>query len=247
MLLLATDSLKGYGLNRIFMFTKDAGFDGVELALENNDFDTQNVPYIKELIDEVGIPVVAVRTFPNSTIKKSIFACDLAKKVGASYVIVEPPKLFDFKYAEWLKKDVPTLRKKYGVKIALKNSSAETLLGFLPGRSMSNITDLKKFGQVCLDTALLYSKKADLIRTYNVLKKMLVYIHFSNVEKGQIHCLPQHGVLPLESLLTHLKRDKYNNPISIIVKPAKLHVGHEKKMMETLASIKDFCEQYYSK
>ena len=49
MLTLSTDSLKGYGLNRIFEFAKDADFDGIDLAVDPTVLDTQNSGYIKEL------------------------------------------------------------------------------------------------------------------------------------------------------------------------------------------------------
>ncbi len=245
MLLLSTESLKGYGLNRIFNFVKDVGYDGVELVLSTRDFDTQNIPYIKGLIKETKIPVVTVRTFARSTIKKSEFACNFAKKIGASLIVLEPPKLFDFKYAEWLKKQVPKLRKKFGIGIALKNNAAETFLGFLPGRAMNNIGDLKKFGEVCLDTSSLYSKKIDLMRAYSGLKKSLACIHFSNVHKGKLYSLPTEGVMPLESLLTKLKKDKYKKPVVVVVDARKLKVGHDKLMMTNLKTVKDFYEKYY--
>ena len=60
MLILSTDSLKGYGLNRIFDFAKEAGYDGIELVLETRIYDTQNVDYINSLVKEYGVPVVAV-------------------------------------------------------------------------------------------------------------------------------------------------------------------------------------------
>lgn len=245
MLLLSTDSLKGYGLNRIFGFTKDAQYDGVELALSTSDFDTQNADYINGIIKDTKVPVKVVRTFARSTIKKSEFACAFAKKIGASLVILEPPKLFDFKYAMWLKGTVPKLRKKYGISIALKNGSSETFLGFLPGRAMNNIGDLKKFGEVCLDTSYLYSKKIDLMRAYSTLKTVLVCIHFSNVRKGKLHSLPTEGVLPLESLLTKLKKDKFKEPVSVLVNPKDLGVGHDKKVLDNLKAIKSFYEKYY--
>jgi sugar phosphate isomerase/epimerase len=245
MLLISTDSLQGYGLNRIFEFVKKAEYDGVELVLSTKDFDTQNAIYVNKLIKENKVPVEVIRTFARSTIKKSEFACEYARKIGAKTVILEPPRLFDFKYVEWLKGQVPKLRKKHGVNIALKNSAAETLLGFLPGRAMNNIGDLKKFGEVCIDTAFLYTKKIDLMRAYGSLKKSLVCIHFSNVRKGKLHSIPMEGVLPLESLLTKLKKDKYKKPISVVVNPRELKVGHDKKMLDNLKAIKDFYAKYY--
>lgn len=48
MISLHTSSLSKYGLNRIFEFARDAGFDGIEIAVDKNDYDTQNAEYIKK-------------------------------------------------------------------------------------------------------------------------------------------------------------------------------------------------------
>ncbi len=245
MLLISTESLKGYGLNRIFRFARDNQYDGIELALSTKDFDTQNIEYVNGLIAEYKVPVEVVRSFSTATMKKSEFACGFAKKIGAKMVILEPPKFFDFKYASWLKTQVPALRKKLGLTVALKNGSGETLFGILPGRAMNNIGDLKRFGEVCLDTAFLYSKKIDLMRAYAALKKALVAVHLSNVHNGKLHSMPTEGVLPLESLLTKLKKDAFQNPIILNVDSKVMGVGHDKKVNENLKKARDFVVKYY--
>ena len=62
MIALHTSSLHKYGLNRIFEFAKKAGYDGIEIMVDKNNFDTQNAEYIKELSDEYKLPVIATRT-----------------------------------------------------------------------------------------------------------------------------------------------------------------------------------------
>jgi len=61
MLALSTDSLNGYGLNRIFAFAKEAGYEGLDLYISQKLYDTQNAEYIKNLTAEYKIPIVAMQ------------------------------------------------------------------------------------------------------------------------------------------------------------------------------------------
>lgn len=244
MYLLSTDCMLGYGLNRIFEFAKEAKFDGIELAMNIRLFDTQNADYINRLKKEYKLPVEVLRTFPNSTVKQTLMALELAKDVGAKMVVLEPPKLFDFKYKEWMKKQVPSLRKKYKLMIALKNGPSEYLWGVLPKRALSSIPDLQNFKEVSLDISNLYDKKIDLMRAYEIMKPYMVHVHMSNVLKGSDHNLPNDGIMPVESFLTKLKKDKYSHSVSLLVKPRALEAGNDKAMMKNLDKVKKFYDRY---
>ena len=60
MLLLCTDTLRGYGLNRIFKLAKEAGYEGIDLSVDFGLFDTYNKEYIKEgeknILESLYIP-----------------------------------------------------------------------------------------------------------------------------------------------------------------------------------------------
>src|SRR3990172_10747337 len=103
MLALSTDSLKGYGLNRIFNMVKAAKYDGIDLQIDNKNFDTMNAEYIKSLIDQTGVPVLAIATPPICGPKKIMETVRMAKLLGSRIIVIQPPKLFDFKYVQWLK------------------------------------------------------------------------------------------------------------------------------------------------
>lgn len=244
MFLLSTDSLRGYGLNRIFHFAKGAGFDGLEVALDIRQFDSQNADYLKELQSEFGLPIRVIRSFPNSTIRQTTLALEIADGVKAKVLVLDPPKIFDFKYKEWLKKQVPGLRKKYGIKIALKNGPSEYLWGILPGRAMNNMPDLQNFKEACLDVSNLFAKKIDLIRAYEMMKSSLSHIHLSNVLRGVDHAALDEGVMPLESLLTKLNHDQYAGDVSLVVRPKLLFCGDDEAMMKALAKALKFYHKY---
>jgi sugar phosphate isomerase/epimerase len=110
---------------------------------------------------------------------------------------------------------------------------------------MNNITDLKKFGMVVLDTSSTVSKKWDLIRIYEHLSKLVVHVHFSNVRHHKEYSLPNEGVLPLESFLKKLKSHSYKGAISIRVRPAELSAGDDEKVIKKLKKAKEFVDEYY--
>ncbi|MBU1018282.1 sugar phosphate isomerase/epimerase [Patescibacteria group bacterium] len=245
MIALHTSSLHKYGLSRIFEFAKEAGYDGIEVEVDKNSYDTQNAEYIKRLSQEYKMPVVALHTPSNGNEKSVEHVIEMAIYLKCPVVVITPPRIMDFKFTRWLKKEVPHLRKKKHIQIALANAGGKTFLGFLPERAMNNITDIKKFGMMSLDTTATHSKKSDLIRFYEHLKKLIVHIHLSNVRRHKEYSLPNEGVLPLESLLKKLKGDGFSGAISIRVRPAELSAGNDDKVIKTLKKVKDFVEDYF--
>ena len=171
MITLSTDSLKGYGLNRIFKFIKEAGFDGVDLYIDPRDFDTQDADYVKELMEEFKLPVVALQTPMNATAKNVVAAVEMAKKLGAKVLVVQPPKVFNFKYIKWLGAEVPKIRQREEISIALENAPAQMFLGIIPEHAMNNLNELRKFKHAALDTTRIAQKKDDLIRVCHILRK----------------------------------------------------------------------------
>lgn len=247
MISLHTSSLNKYGLNRIFEFVKEAGYDGIEIAVDKNNFDTQNAEYIKKLSDEHSLPVVALHSPANGTAKSVEHVVDMADYLNCPVVIITPPKLLDFKFINWLKKNAPALRKKKHVQIALVNAPGKTVLGFLPDRAMNSLTDMKKFGMAALDCSSAASKKwGNLMSVYEHLKKLVVHVHLSNINKHKEYALPNEGVLPLESFLKKLKSNDYKGAISVRVRPTELAAGDDEKVIAALKKVKKFVEEYYS-
>lgn len=246
MLALSTDSLRGYGLNRIFQITKDAGYDGVDLAIDRKNFDTLNAEYIKQLSDQVGIPVLSIATPTNANDKMIKKAVNIAKTVGCRVVVIQPPKFFDYKFISWMKNEIPKMRQKENISIAMENAPSKSFFGIIPEHAMGNIIDLKKFKHACLDTARLGKRKEDIIRVYKTLKKYLVHIHLSNVRAGTPYAPPEKGILPMESFLTKLKQDGFPGVISYKINGKYLHTGNDEKLMKSLAEQKLFYDTYFT-
>lgn len=246
MIALHTNSLHKYGLSRVFEFAKAAGYDGIEIGVDKNDFDTQNAEYIKKLSNEHGLPILALHSPVNGTAKSVEHVVEMAVYLKCPVVVITPPKLLDFKFTNWLKKKGPTIRKKKHVQIALLNAPGKTVLGFLPDRAMNNIADMKKFGMAALDTSSAASKKwGNLMSVYGHLKKLVVHVHLSNINKHKEYALPNEGVLPLESFLKKLKTNGYKGALSVRVRPSELHAGDDEKVIAQLKKVKKFVDEFY--
>ncbi len=245
MLALSTDSLNGYGLNRIFAFAKEAGYDGIDLRIAKKQYDTQNASYVKSLSDKYNLPVVAIQ-LPDPTPKQLEKTIEIAKEVSCKVIIVQPPRIFSVRQTSWLKKQVPKLRAKENISIALENAPADMILGFIPKHAMNNVVEMKKFKHACIDTTRVAIRKQDLMRLYKTLSKYLVHIHLSNVRGSKRYYRPDDGILPLESFLTKLKQDKFPGSVSIKVNPKYLHAGNDQKVMKNLKEMKDYYDKYFT-
>jgi sugar phosphate isomerase/epimerase len=245
MLAICSDSLKGYGLNRIFKIVKEAGYDGLDLNVDPKNFDTQDPDYIKTLVDQYQLPVLAISTPITSSAKKIQTAVDMAKTLGTKVVVIQPPKIFDFQYSTWLKNEIPKIRQRENISIALENAPSETFLGIIPEHSMNNVIDLKKFKHVCVDTTRVATRKEDLIRIYKTLKPYLVHVHISNVKNGTPYSPPETGILPIESFLTKLKQDGFPGTISMKINPKFMDLENETKLKKRLEELKKYHETYF--
>lgn len=246
MIVLCTDSLRGYGLNRIFEIAKEAGYDGIDLSADFHEFDSVNADYLKKISDEYDMPIHAISAPKQTSAKRIKELVSIAKKVGAKVLVLQPPKILDFKLASWLKKEVPKLREKEFLSIAMENAPAGTFLGFIPEHAMSNTAELRRFKHISLDTARIGEKRKDLMQAYAAFKQYLVHIHLSNFASGKKYAPPQEGIMPLESFLTKLKQDKYPGAISIKILPKFLHAGEDERLIEELKRTKKYYDKYYT-
>lgn len=243
MLVLSTGSLYRYGLNRIFEFTKEAGYDAIEIVL-NDIYDTRDGNYIKGLMKDYDLPVAAITMPVNNSPNKVHFAVELAEQLESDVVTLRPPLFTDFKFTQWFKNNLPKMQNETKTQIAVENVPAGRGF-FLPQFSLRNIEDLKRFTHTSLDTSHLVTQKLHLLKVYEMIKRRLSYVHLSNWHKGDEHHMLDEGLLPLESFLTHLKRDGYDGPISIKLNLRAMGAGDNDAVRRNLQKCKKFYERYY--
>lgn len=246
MLLLHTDSLSNYGLHRIFHFAKEAGFDGVELAINPKKLDTQNPEYLDLLSKETGVKIIAVQAAPKTNKKRMEVAFKVAESVGANLITIQPTGYMDFGASGWIKENVPKLRARGHMKICLMNVPDERVLGLLPKYGMTGMNDLRDFHEVTLDVSNLVSRNIGPLDFYEKMKKAIMHVHLSNYRGEKDHTILNDGRLPIESLLKKMKRDGYLGHFSIKVRPSELHSGHDDMaVIKRLKDCKDFFAEYF--
>ncbi len=246
MLLLSTDSLPHYGLERVFEFAKKANFDGIEVAVSDN-LDTQNPEYLKRLSERTGMPIKAFSLDPKGENDRKEAFQHTVREFPGSTINLSPPKTLAFEYKKWLTELVPRLAQKYDLTLCRKNVPAKNMLGVIPERSDNSVYALKQAGDVCLDVTALAISNEEIMRTVSFLGDHLKHIYLSNVTKGIPYSLPQVGILPIESFLTKLAQIRYKKDFTLKVHPKVLSEGDDEKMLTKLIETREFYEKYFVK
>ena len=244
MLTLSTDTLEHYGLNRIFKIAKDAGFEGLDLVVSKN-MDTKDPEYLKELVEKYELPIISLQTDAATNKKEAIEMLHVAKESGIPLVIFYPPPLMDFQFIQWMKSELPLLQKRNELIVAMVNAPSTSLLGFLPERAMNSFQSLNRFGAIALDLSSLATQRMDIIRVFNHFKKDIVTIFISNYHKGLTHMPLAEGVLPLESLLTKLKQNKFRGNLSVRLR-SQLFAGKKvAEVVKKLVETREYIAKYF--
>jgi len=116
-ILLGTGSLYSYGLNRIFKLAKRAGYEGVELMLDNSiktksqDFNQLQKEH-KLLIISVHSAMDFAHIFGNSPQERIDNSLNLAKRIRAKTLVVHPSEPYNKEYELWLRKNLKSIEQK---------------------------------------------------------------------------------------------------------------------------------------
>lgn len=245
MLLFHTDNLPHHGLERIFELAKIAGFDGLEVSI-NQNVDTHNPEYLKKLEQRFSIPIKA---FSLNEKKDEILIKayqNTVREFRGCTLNLHPSSPFGFKYQRWLKEVAPKLAKKYQHRLCARNLPAETILGFIPRRKSNHLEALKKSGGVCLDLTALALSNQDIMQSIGILKSRLCHVYLSNLYRRTPYSLPDRGILPVESFLTKLAKIDYGSDFTLRVNPRALQEGNEEATLEKMQASVAFFKKYFS-
>ncbi|MCJ7739354.1 MAG: sugar phosphate isomerase/epimerase [Anaerolineae bacterium] len=99
MIVLSTGSVYTYGLGRVIDLAARAGYDGVEVLVDDR-WDTRQPRYLKRLARDAGLPIVAVHNpfvphvegWPANPVERLLQSVDLAQDLGARVVVAHPPR-----------------------------------------------------------------------------------------------------------------------------------------------------------
>jgi sugar phosphate isomerase/epimerase len=222
----STGSLYPFGLDRSYGWAAEAGYDGIEVMMDER-WDTHQDAYLNYLADRHGIPILALhmplhrgawRLEPGETLVR---VAKLAVRIGSPVVVAHPPPP-GRALRRWAAGPLKQARKA-GTRVAVENmpkSHARRLFS-IRTRSCHRPEHLFGLGDVTLDTSHVGASGVDLMEAYDKLAGQLCHVHLSDSDLtgGDQHRLPGKGRLPLKEFLAALGQDDYPGAVSLELKP----------------------------
>jgi sugar phosphate isomerase/epimerase len=246
----STGTLFIFPLPKIFEMAAEAGFDGLELII-NQDFEHVDS---RKLVGELSriLPILSIHApfmfldgwgSPVDSLKKSV---ELAADAGIPLVNFHPPSWakFELGFWRWMYR-IQDFQKEVGggeVLLTLENmpwegslkinenilSRSEKMVKFITERNLYQTFDCTHAGSgktsFISDFYLFYSSG----RVRN--------IHFSDYSHGRQHLLPGRGSLPLTRFLNHLSAVGYGETLTLELLPNEFPKD-ERIIVESLKEI----------
>lgn len=246
----STGSLHPFGLDRIFGWASETGFDGVEVMMDDR-WDTHQDAYLNELSGRHGMPILALhppiyrgawRLDPEETLVRS---ARLATRISCPLVVAHPPPP-GRPLKRWLAGPVAEARGQ-SVTVAVENMPRNAI-GFsrVRRRSCYLPEHLSGAGDVTLDTSHAGASGVDVLEARAALARQLRHVHLSdsNLVRGKDdHRLPGKGQLPLKAFLSDLAAGGYPGAVSLELKPWPLGTPHPEDILERMLASLEFTRE----
>lgn len=248
----STGSLHPFGLDRSYGWAAEAGYDGVEIMMDER-WDTHQHDYLNHLAEEYGIPILALheplyrsawRLPADETLVRS---AALADRIDAPVLVVHPPppgRPLE-RYAEG---PLKAARAQGEARVAVENmpkSGGGRNPFSIRRKSCYRPEDLYGMGDVTLDTSHVAASGLDLLRAQEKLSDQLRHVHLSdsNLSGGDQHKVPGKGKLPLKEFLARLARDGYPGAVSLELKPWPLGAPHPEEILKRMRAALEFTRE----
>jgi sugar phosphate isomerase/epimerase len=239
---LSSGSLFTLPLRRAFELSAEAGFDGVELII-NQDFQRVNpVKVVRSLQEIAPINSIHAPFMPldgwGGPIQSLLHSIELAADTGIPLVNFHPPSWMGMEigFWRWLYR-IRDFQKEIGIDgevlVTIENMPCIGQLKVNPNilsatRDMiSFIHDHNLF--LTFDTTHMGSGKANFINDFYLFYESgrIRNIHFSDYGFDREHLIPGHGRLPLTRFLNHLKNTDYKGCVTLEVSPHEFPKNEE--------------------
>ncbi len=252
MILLSTASLTWYGIHRIFMFAKEAWFDGIDLALSRFNFDLWDEEYIKALSEAFDLPVLSL-TAPSKwldeiKVKKII---SIAKNLNAQIINFSPPHFSD-KNTTWFTNYLAKVKRNIHIWISIKNVEPKFLFFIIPEYKNASLLEIKKVTwDTSLDLAAIDSSSSmDILKAQKILWNSIKNIYLSDKKWPRKWIMPWMAGwwvsnLPLESFFIKLRASWYGWFITLKVRPTELWAWTKEKVTQNLKYAIDYYKKYF--
>jgi sugar phosphate isomerase/epimerase len=268
---LSTGSLYNYGTARTARLAADAGFDGLEVMVDER-WDTRDPAYLSAIAAEVSLPVLAIHAPSRARmwgdeIERVRRTVALAQAVGAPTAVVHPPVRYRWfavrrspfmsfslltplrrrsPYLAWLLDEASGYGAASGVTIAVENMPRNVLVGSWSVNlfELGRLQDLRRAPSVALDTTHLGTWGVDILGALDALGSRVTHVHLSDYG-GAEHSLPGEGRLPLAPFLRALARSAFAGIITVELVPEVLGAGDDRVVAERLARARAFCRENF--
>jgi sugar phosphate isomerase/epimerase len=246
----STGSLHPFGLERVYSWAAEVGFDGVEIMMDDR-WDTHQSGYLDLLAGKHGIPILALHPplrrdawnlRPDETLVR---VAKMARSTEVPVVVAHPPPGRSLE--RWSAGPVREAREQ-GVSVAVENmpkSEVRGILGLARYLSCHLPEHLVGLGEVTLDTSYVGASKVDLMRAYSVLADQLRHVHLSDSDLtgADQHRLPGKGRLPLRPFLAALAQSDYPGVVSLELKPWPLGAPEPETVLERMRGALEFARR----
>ena len=252
----STGTLFIFPLQKVFEMAAEAGFDGLELII-NQDFEGVNAYHLVTELSRI-MPILSIHSpfmaldgwgNPINSLKRSV---ELAAETGIPLVNFHPPSWFGFELGFWRwMKGVRDFQEEVGggkVLITLENmpwvgklkinenilSQSEKMIEFITAKNLFQTFDCTHMG----------SGKTSFINNFYLFHRSgrIKNIHFSDYGHGREHLLPGRGILPLTRFLNHLRTIGYDETLTLELSPFEFP-RDERLIIETLKEIQLYLRQ----
>jgi sugar phosphate isomerase/epimerase len=245
----------GYSLR----LARDAGFDGVELALGVGYQLRGPQPYLRA-IRAIGAPVLSVHPpflrlrvlgWPLAVTRRMTNLTTAAHLVDAPLCVSHVPGLrsMDSRRAVLFERAIALGYEAVpgNVSIALES----TQFAGTSRRLLDDIATLVAYAGehncgVTLDTCHVGANGEDLLAIYEVVRPLLKNVHLRdarhNGQHVQTHVMPGEGELPLRELLATMARDGYDGLITLELHPREVGFIGRRRNLERLCQARKFVQ-----
>ena len=247
----STGSLHPFGLDRVYALAAEAGYDGVEIMMDER-WDTHQDYYLNGLADRYDVPIRTLHPplfrgawnlEPEETLVR---VARFAGKIGADVIVAHPPPAHK-SLTEWTKETLAKARDQ-GVAVAVENMPRHSAHRFFVRRELSRCyfpEQLTGLGDVTLDTSHLAASGVDLMHAWEVLGPQLRHVHLSDskLTGRDEHRVPGKGKLPLKEFLAALAQSDYPGVVSLELKPWPLGVPKTETVLERMHGALDYTRE----
>ena len=225
---LSTVSVYPEGTRAAFEIAAKLGYDGLEVMVMG-DAVSQDPQALERLVDEFGIPIVAVHA-PCLLITQRVWGTDpwvklqraqeAAERLGASTVVVHPPFAWQRDYAQTFVRGLRRMTNATDVKFAVENLYPWRLRGrqfpaYSPGWDVRD----EDYPHTTLDLSHTSVSQSDALEMARDLGDALVHIHLADGTGSarDEHLIPGRGEQPCGPLLEQLAARGFDGTVVVEV------------------------------